>query len=116
MTTISQPEKNEATICDACQFVPLSALGLDVDEPLDGWAAFLAQRDVPIVLDDVGRPAVSRAALGELIEERREREAQLDAQRAEQAAARKVPIAVGVPAQEGMSAHESMMSGPGYMT
>ena len=66
----------EATICDGCRLIPLSHLSLDVDEPVVvGWEQLFAERGVEIVLDDIGRPSVPRQVLGELLAERREREA-----------------------------------------
>jgi hypothetical protein len=105
----------ETQVCDACRTIPLTHLGLDVDEPIGGWAASSALRDVPIVLDDLGRPAVAREVLGQLIAEHRQREARLAEERAEKATAGG-PIARGVPAQEGSTPFESMMLAPGYQT
>ena len=72
----------EATICDGCRLIPLSHLSLDLSEPVVvGWEQLLAERGVEIVLDDIGRPSVPRHVLGELLAERREREARLEDQR-----------------------------------
>ena len=100
------------------ELIPLSHLSLDLSEPISGWPAMFAERGVEIVLDDIGRPSVPRQVLGELLAERREREARVledqrrrDAERAD----RKVPVRAGVPAAgEGLSAFESMVAGPGY--
>jgi len=69
-----------------------------------------AERGVEIVLDDLGRPSVPRRVLGELLAERRAREAALEDQRRRDAerADGKVPVRAGVPALEGASAFESM--------
>jgi hypothetical protein len=56
--------------------IPLSVLQLDLDPPsVGGWAAYLADRGIAIVLDDIGRAAVSRQDAKMLIAERREAEA-----------------------------------------
>jgi hypothetical protein len=51
--------------------VPLSHLELDLPSPVEGWPAFLAARGVEIVLDDIGRAAVSRADARRVLEEKR---------------------------------------------
>jgi hypothetical protein len=78
--------------------------------------AFLRERDIETILDDLGRPTVPRRVLGDLLAEREEQEARLAAQRAEQAAARKVPVSVGVPALDGASAFESLVAAGGVVT
>jgi hypothetical protein len=96
--------------------VPISYLSLDAPEPIRGWLAFFAERGIEIVVDDIGRLSVRRSVLGELLAERREREARLAEERAEKAAARKTPVAVGIPAGQGLSAFETMVAEPGYST
>jgi hypothetical protein len=44
------------------QLVTLSELSLDLPEPVAGWAAEMAARGVEVVLDDLGRAAISRPA------------------------------------------------------
>jgi hypothetical protein len=105
----------EATECH-CGTVPLSHLGLDIDEPMSGWPAFFRERNIEVAPDDLGRPSVLRHVLAELLAERREREARLAAQRAEEAATLEAPVPVGVPAGEGLSAFETMVAQPGYQT
>ena len=105
----------EATICDGCRLIPLSHLSLDVGEPVVvGWEQLFAERGIEIVLDDIGRPSVERRVLGELIAEYVAR--QRAAQQAEIAALNKeVPVPVaGVPAEEGLSAVETLMAQPAY--
>ena len=51
--------------------IPLSHLELDYPTPTVGWGVELDRRGVAIVLDDVGRPAISRAAAAELLTEQR---------------------------------------------
>jgi hypothetical protein len=56
--------------------IPLSVLELDLGQaPVGGWAAYLADRGVELVLDDVGRLAVSRDDARALLAEKREAEA-----------------------------------------
>jgi hypothetical protein len=77
-----------------------------------GGPASLRNRGIEVVLDDLGRPAISREAFGELIAERNATEAKRveeDRRRAEEAVQRKT-VLVGTPAQEGMSAVEAMVS------
>jgi hypothetical protein len=53
--------------------IALSVLALDlVDAPLVGWDAYLAQRHIAIVVDDIGRRAVSRSDARELLAEQEE--------------------------------------------
>jgi hypothetical protein len=78
-------------------------------------AGVLAERGVEIVEDDLGRASVPRQVLGELLIEQREREARL-AELAWGVAADRTPVAVGVPAEEGLSAFETMVAQPGYQT
>lgn len=111
-------ERVEQTGCDCCSTIPISYLALDLHAPFGGWEALFASRGVEVVTDDLGRPAIPRAALGELIAER---EATKAAQRAEserqrKQAAQKKRVVVGVPAQEGMSAYESMVAATGLVT
>lgn len=53
-------------------FVPLSVIGLDIDEPPNGWVASLTERDIKVHLDDLGRLSVSRDDARRLFTERRE--------------------------------------------
>ena len=99
-------------LCGCCRRVPVSHLALDVSEPLVGWEAFFEERYITVMDDSLGRPSVSRHVLGDLIAEQREREARL----AERPQPEREPVAAGLPAQEGMSAAESMMASPGYMS
>jgi hypothetical protein len=95
--------------------VALSVLSLDLDPPTTGWPAYLAGRGVPIVEDDLGRPAIARADARLLFEERREAEvrareavARNDAQ---VEAARVASVVPGVPwweIPEGVSPAQAM--------
>ena len=97
----------EATECH-CRAVPLSHLGLDLDEPMGGWTPFFRERNIEVVPDDLGRPSVPRQVLGELLAEREEQDARAAAQRAEQAAALRTPVPAGVPPLADATAFESM--------
>jgi hypothetical protein len=97
--------------------IPLSVLGLDLDEPTNGWAASLAAKGISTVLDDLGRLSVARADARTLFRERaesvaRQREitahndAKLEGQRLSQ-------LPPGIPWYEvpvGLTAAEAMMA------
>jgi hypothetical protein len=61
--------------------VPLSVLALDLSEPVGGWRAFHAGRDIEVVVDDLGRKSVARADARLLLDEQRELEALKQAKR-----------------------------------
>jgi hypothetical protein len=63
--------------------VPLTELERDLPAPAAGWAAELAGRGVAVVLDDLGRPSITRAAARDLFTEHRENEARNARKRAE---------------------------------
>jgi hypothetical protein len=65
------------------QPVPLSQLGLDVPAPPAGWAFELERRGIPIMLDEIGRPSISRDAARDLLTEHRENEARMARHREE---------------------------------
>jgi hypothetical protein len=111
MSTTERSERDDSTpVCDACRRVPLSYLSLDLDEPITGWLRFFEERGVMIMDDAVGRPSVARHVLADLLDEQREREARL----AEEAPATlEQPVPVGIPALEGSTAYETMMSAAG---
>jgi hypothetical protein len=100
------------TVCDACRRIPVAHLALDIDEPLEGWPSFFAERRLQVFDDALGRPSIPRYVLRDLIDERREREARLAEEQAENAAAaaRRPPVAAGVPALEYGTPYESMMA------
>ena len=85
--------------------VPLSHLELDLPAPVDGWAAFLAARNIEITLDEIGRMSISRDDARLLIAEHREAEvrrrenaAELERQAVELDQQRRAQIWRGVPA------------------
>jgi hypothetical protein len=96
--------------------VPLTHLSLDLPAPLTGWAAELRRRGIPVELDDIGRPSISRAAARDLFTEQRESEArrarlQREADQRAAEAAQAQPAA-GIPASvipEGVSAAQYLM-------
>jgi len=106
--------EQNAVECDACRLVPISVLGLDLAQPISGWEQMLADRGVEVVEDDLGRASISRSDARALIEDRRQRESRLAAERTEKAAARQVAVVpAGVPALEDGSPYESMMAAGG---
>lgn len=107
---MEQHDSTEVPICDACRRIPLSYLSLDLDEPVTGWLPFFEERYITVMDDSLGRPSVARHILADLLAEHREREARL----AERPQPEREPVAAGLPAQEGMSAAETMMAAPGY--
>jgi hypothetical protein len=54
--------------------IPLSVLDLDLSAPVGGWRAFLADRHIEIVVDDLGRSSVSRNDARRLFDEHRDEE------------------------------------------
>jgi hypothetical protein len=55
--------------------IPLSHLELDLPAPGSGWDAYLTGRGIQIVLDHIGRSAISSADARQLFDEQREVEA-----------------------------------------
>ena len=99
--------------------VPLTELERDLPAPAAGWAAELAARGVTVVLDDLGRPSITRAAARVLFTEHRENEARTARRRAEieqrviaADEARRAALPKGIPANSvptGVSAAEMLM-------
>jgi hypothetical protein len=109
----------EVVVCDGCRTVPLSVLSLDLPEPIAGWKETLEARGIELLEDDLDRPAIRREDARRLVEERREWErqsAEFHRRRQEELARKAAVPASGVPAIEGMDAHESMMAAPDYTT
>jgi hypothetical protein len=51
--------------------IPLSVLALDLELPTVGdWRSYLRERGIDVVIDDVGRPSISRADARRLFRER----------------------------------------------
>jgi hypothetical protein len=71
-TTAATPADEDQVLMNA---IPLSVLELDIPTPTVGWGVELDRLGVAIVIDDIGRRCVSRAAARELITEHRENEA-----------------------------------------
>jgi hypothetical protein len=69
---VAEPASDHDTAED---LVPLSVLQLDLDPPAGGWDAYLTGRGVDVVVDDIGRKAISRADARQLFDEQREAEA-----------------------------------------
>jgi hypothetical protein len=68
---VAEPAHDMAPADD---LVPVSHLGLDLDVPVIGWAAYLKGRGIPIVLDSIGRSAISCADAKQLFDEQRAHE------------------------------------------
>src|SRR5215211_4078427 len=69
-----EPQPNEGDLPMNDQLIPLSHLSLDLDAPASGWPAYLVGRGVPILEDDIGRPAIAHADARQLFEERAQSE------------------------------------------
>ena len=52
--------------------VPLSVLALDLPAPAGSWPVYLQGRNIPVVVDDIGRDAISRSDARQLFTEHRE--------------------------------------------
>jgi hypothetical protein len=106
-------------VADLTELIPLVVLELSLAAPAE-WVAFLADRDMSIIIDDIGRPAVSRSDARLLLTEqreaearRRERAAELERQAVERDRLRQAQIWGGVPATafpEGVSAASVMLT------
>jgi hypothetical protein len=100
--------------------IPLSHLELDLPAPTTGWGVELDRRGVAIVLDDLGRPSISRDAARELLAEQRAQQ-EAAARKREEAEQRAIEadqryraqLAGGIPADAvpvGMTAAALMMA------
>ena len=108
MNRKSEEQEPEATECH-CGTVPLSHLGLDIAEPMNGWPAFFRERgNRGRAGSELGRPSVPRQVLGELLNEREEQEARTAVLRGRSWRLGGSPIPAGVPALEGATAFQSM--------
>jgi hypothetical protein len=67
-TPVAEPASDVIVPAD---LIPLSVLQLDLSEPPIGWIAFLADRHIGVVADDLGRSAISRADARQLFTEAR---------------------------------------------
>lgn len=98
----SEVKVSEQVTCEACRTIPISHLPLDLSTPMAGWVSFFAARGVEVVTDDVGRPAIPREVLGQVIGEKKAaaaaRTAESERRRKE---AKPQPIYRGVQAPEG---------------
>jgi hypothetical protein len=110
----------DTDVLDPADLIPLSVLALDLDAPsVGGWGVFLASRNIPIVLDHIGRSAISSADAQQLLDERREAEAharevmeQHEAQLIQQDQLRRASLPTGIPAgmvPDGMTGAEAMV-------
>jgi hypothetical protein len=100
------------------ELIPLVVLELSLAAPVE-WAAFLADRGMSIIIDDIGRPSVSRSDARLLLTEqreaevrRREKAAELERQAVEQDRLRRASLPTGIPAgmvPDGLAPAEAMM-------
>jgi hypothetical protein len=74
-TTAAAEATHDVVVMDPPELVALSVLQLDLDAPAVGWDAYLTGRGIPIVLDHIGRSAISSVDARQLLEEKREAEA-----------------------------------------
>jgi ParB-like chromosome segregation protein Spo0J len=64
------------------RLIALSHLALDLEVPAAGWRAYLADRGVAVVVDDLGRPSITRGAARELITEHQRQHRENEARKA----------------------------------
>jgi hypothetical protein len=75
-TAAEAPPQAEDVIVPADNLIPVSVLALDLDAtPAGGWTAYLTGRGIPVVLDRIGRSAISSADARQLLDEKRDDEA-----------------------------------------
>jgi hypothetical protein len=101
--------------------IALSILSLELPEPTNGWLHYLTGRGVEVLIDDLGRRAISRADARQLFDEHRagevrRREVMGRSERQAQAKDREFRSRLwqGVPADmipDGMTAAQYMMAG-----
>ncbi len=121
MRNESTPEETR-TVSDCCRLVPVAHLSLDLSEPIQGWEIYLAEQGIVVLVDDCGRPAITRSVFASMVREeasmrklQSERAALAAAEMAQEA--RRTPVPVGRPAVEGAgSGIESMMMEADYVT
>jgi hypothetical protein len=113
-TTAPDPLPLKVVEVPAADFIPLSHLSLDLDEPPIGWVAYLGNIGVEVVEDDIGRPALSRTDARMLIAEHHDNEVRKAELRAaaekraiEQDQAFRASLGHGVKVPDGMSYAEA---------
>jgi hypothetical protein len=86
------------------ELIPLVVLELSLAAPVE-WAAFLADRGMSIIIDDIGRASVARSDARQVLTEerenevrRREKAAELERQAVEADQQRRAQIYAGIPA------------------
>ena len=57
------------------ELIPISHLALELPSPGVDWAHYLRGRGIEVLFDDVGRPAMSRQVLKQLIQQQKDAEA-----------------------------------------
>ena len=113
-------ETAERTTCSSCLTIPVSALALEVDVPLNGWATLFDDLGIRVLSDPAGRKSIltidARRLLGML--RRRDELFVEDARRRTEKMAKKYPVPVGpsIPAQEGLSPFETLAATVGVVS
>jgi hypothetical protein len=96
------------------ELVPVVLIALELGEPVELVTDHLGDA---VQLDDLGMRAVPASVAKEFLAGRAEQAARIEDQgRRLLEAQAPTPVAVGVKAVEGLDAHESLMSAPGYTT
>jgi hypothetical protein len=100
---------------DENELVPLALIALEVDEPVELVADRLGDA---VRLDDVGMRTIPAAVAREFLAGRAEQAARMEDQaRRLQESLESLPVPAGLPAQEGLTPLESLMSAdPAYST
>ena len=117
---VAEPDSHDDVV--PAELIPISYLQLDLPGPsasVGGWDGFLAAKGVEVMLDDIGRPAISRDDARMLITEKREAEAHArevmerrEQQLIEQDRLRRANMPRGMPAgmvPDGMTGAEAMV-------
>lgn len=102
------------------RLIPISVVALDLPAPATGWPAWLADRHITVIRDDVGMKCISRGDARQLFADHLEDEARANRLRAEverqaieQDQQFRAQIAAGIPVDAvpvGMTAAELMMA------
>ena len=102
---VQEVTEHGQAVCNCCATIAIAHLSFDVMcRWADGWNFFLS-RGIEVTTDDVGRPAVPRSVLGELIVEREADERRVAAERERrvaEAAAKRTGIGLGIPIPPGV--------------
>jgi hypothetical protein len=96
------------------ELIPIVLIALELGEPVE---LLVEELGGVVRLDDLGMRAVPSSVAKEFLAGRREQTARIaDQSRRLQEGHETLPVAIGVPALEGLDAHESLMAAPGFTT